>query len=153
MPRLRDRITGRPFDPGHGRHLLALQMGPTTGEGITVEQLAVSWAVRRDEMMREKHSPGWRPWAFWWFELGEVPPRRDGRPMEWEAIRLAELGELRDDELGALQERANEAKARIGTGSERVSGGSLEHGGCAVVSMDRQAVELYEAVCAARGGA
>ena len=67
-------------------------------------------------------------------------------PTDWgaQAIRLAEL---RADELEALRERANEAKLRIGTPRERISGGGLPHG----VSVDVRAVELFEDVTAAGG--
>jgi hypothetical protein len=61
--------------------------------------------------------------------------RRGGSDAE--AIRLAELGELRPDELAALHERANEAKTRIGTPSELLSDGK---------SLDRRCVGLYERV-------
>ena len=56
---------------------------------------------------------------------------------------MAELGELRADELAALRERANEAKLRIGTTRERSSDG---------VSMDARVVELFETVRTAAGG-
>jgi hypothetical protein len=80
---------------------------------------------------------GTRPWAWWVFDLGEEMPRGGWAA---EAIRLAELGELRDDELAALHERANEARLRIGIPREVLSDGH---------SMDRAAVELFEAVRAA----
>jgi hypothetical protein len=78
--------------------------------------------------------PGTRPWAYSVFDLGEEKPQ-DGSDAE--AIRLAELGELRPDELAALHERANEAKTRIGTPSELLSDGK---------SLDRRCVGLYERV-------
>jgi hypothetical protein len=52
-------------------------------------------------------------------------------------LRLAELSRLTDGELAALQERANEARLRIGTSREVLSNGD---------SLDRRAVELFEAV-------
>jgi hypothetical protein len=76
--------------------------------------------------------PGHRPWAYWKFELGENEPDGDDA-----AIRLAELGLLRDDEIAAITERANEARMRIGTPAEH-------HG--PNYWPDRDAVELHEAV-------
>jgi hypothetical protein len=55
---------------------------------------------------------------------------------------LAELGALTADELAALREEVNEARLRIGTDSERTSGGWRKHG----VSLDQQTVDLWEAV-------
>jgi hypothetical protein len=55
---------------------------------------------------------------------------------------------LRDDDLATLRERANEAKTRIGTDRERVSGGALGLSPQAY-SVDRRAVELQERVKAA----
>jgi hypothetical protein len=68
-----------------------------------------------------------------------MPPGGDAQ-----ALRLAELGELTDAELAALRERATEARLRIDTGRERVSGGNL--GSPGAVSLDRRAVELFERV-------
>jgi hypothetical protein len=47
----------------------------------------------------------------------------------------------------ALREAANEARLRIGTDSERFSGGGRVYG----VPVDKQAVELWERVKAALG--
>jgi hypothetical protein len=89
---------------------------------------------------------GTRPWGWWRFEIGEDPPRPDEAGVtdhrELEAVRLAELGELTSHELAALDEQANEARLRIGTDSERLSGGGREYG----VSMDQRDVDLWEAV-------
>ena len=140
MPRLRERLWRYEPPVNAGIDLL---MGPTDAPGeLTVDQLEVAWELERERMLREYRGPaGTRPWAFWWFNLGEEMPH------DWaaEAVRLAELGELRDDELAALRERANEAMLRIGTTRERVSGGGLPHG----VSVDARAVELFEALTAA----
>jgi len=57
-------------------------------------------------------------------------------------VRLAELGELRPDELAALGEGATEARLRVGTPRERISGGNRESG----VSVDAAAVALWDAV-------
>jgi hypothetical protein len=147
MPRLRELLWRHEPRVNASIDLL---MGPTDAPGeLTVDQLEVAWQIERDRLLSEyRGPPGTRPWAWWWFDLGEQQPH------DWaaEAVRLAELGELRDDELAALRERANEAKLRVGTPRERVSGGSLRYGGCAVVSVDRRAVELFEAVRTAAGG-
>jgi hypothetical protein len=47
------------------------------------------------------------------FEQGEDPPERDAG-----VVRLAELGELTDEEVAELAELANVAKTRIGTPGE-----------------------------------
>ena len=57
-----------------------------------------------------------------------------------QVIRLAELGQLSDEEIAELAEHAHEARARIGTTAERISGGH---------SCDAREVELYAAVKAA----
>jgi hypothetical protein len=118
----------------------------------TVEELELAWAARKDEIMATQRRDGRRPWAWWAFELGEEQPQErwnpDGGPggrIEGEGdetVRLAELGELTADELAALSEEANEAKLRIGTDSERISGGWRKYG----VSLDQQTVDLWEAV-------
>ena len=102
-------------------------------------------------MADHRPPPGSRPWGFWRFELGEEPPRPDDLTdhRELEAVRLAELGELNSSELAALHEKANEARLRVGTMSERISGGWREHG----VSMDQRDVDLWDAVERARGSA
>jgi hypothetical protein len=117
--------------------ILDLEIGPAEG-GLTVEELSVAWEVERAGVM-DRLRVGSRPWAYWWFELGEDKPRNTAA----EAVRLAELGELGAGELAALRERATEAGLRVGTPAERVSGGSLSGRG---VSMDARAVELWEAV-------
>jgi hypothetical protein len=73
----------------------------------------VAWELHGARLLAGYNGPpGTRPWAYWVFDLGEEKPQG-----EWdaEALRLAELGELRPDELAELHERANEAKTRIGT--------------------------------------
>jgi hypothetical protein len=64
-----------------------------------------------------------------------------------ETVRLAELGELTAAELAALHEAATEARLRIGTDSEKISGGWRQTPGA--VSMDARDVELWERVEAA----
>ena len=154
MARLRRAVKagrGRPVDT------FDLLMGPTAG-GPTAEELEVVWALRKDEIMATHRRDGRRPWAWWAFELGEEPPTERWNPGAGpggriegagdETVRLAELGELTADELAALREGANEAKLRIGTDSERISGGLRKHG----TSVDQRAADLWEAVRAARDG-
>jgi hypothetical protein len=91
--------------------------------------------------MRDYNGPvASRPWAWWVFDRGEEKPRSQVA----EAVRLAELGQLTDDELAVLRERADEARLRVGTARERVSGGSLTSPGA--ISMDQEAIALFEAV-------
>jgi hypothetical protein len=65
-----------------------------------------------------------------------------------ETVRLAELGELTAEELAALGEEANEARLRVGTDDEQISGGGRNTP--RAVSVDVRAVELWERVEAAR---
>jgi hypothetical protein len=117
--------------------LLALEIGPTTLDGFTEAQLKRGWTMFRPKLMPRHHygRPS-RPWGWWVFEAGEDKPRR----FDAEALRLAELGELLDDELAAVRERANEARLRVGTAAERISGGGRDSSGA--VSMDARAAEL-----------
>jgi hypothetical protein len=88
---------------------------------------------------------------------GGGPVLRRPGPVPWRSFvrhrdptSLAELGELRDDELATLHDRAIAAELRIGTDRERVSGGSLKTPGA--YSVDAREVELWEAVKAALAG-
>jgi hypothetical protein len=132
------RIVGRAIPMLDVEATLDLMMGPTAG-GLTVEQLEVAWEVHRDHMLANHNpNPGIRPWAYWKFDLGEnKPPTR-----YQEALRLAELDLLREDELVALQERANEASLRVGTPAEHISAFRLPN----EYRPDQEAVELWEAV-------
>jgi hypothetical protein len=105
-----------------------------------METLRAVWAIDRDQLLRAG-LVGTRPWALWAFDLGEERPRS----RHAEAVRLAELGVLAPDELAALEEAANEARMRVGTPREHISGS-----GSTAVSMDREAVELWDAVRGAR---
>ena len=137
MARLRDRFR---LDlkrlPGM---YLELMIGPVAGYCPTVDELAVAWELCGEDIMSDYEGPaGTRPWAYWAFDLGEPKPgSRDA-----EAVRLAELGLFEPGELAALRERANEARLRVGTPRERISGGNRESG----VSVDAAAVELWAAV-------
>ena len=134
----------------------ALLLGPLTGgparaglrgpDGLTDEQLAVGWQLKRDKIMAQTFapplSPGSRPWAFWRFEIGEDRPTDDWRARDVtlrhaSIVRLAELGLLTPDELAIFAERANEARIRIGTPRERFS-----H----TTPVDELDVELYAAI-------
>jgi hypothetical protein len=138
---------------------LALLLGPVRDDGLADADLELGWRYYGGQIMREDVGPaGTRPWGWWRFVAGEERPRRIWNPetrrsegIAAEAVRLAELGELRDDELAALRERANEARPRIGTPHERIAGGSLKRSPRAY-SVDARAVELLEAVEAAREG-
>jgi hypothetical protein len=123
-----------------------LSMGPSTMDRFTEPQLRRGWQVYGGELLREERPflSGTRPWGWWRFEAGEERPRPRGD----QTVRLAELGELRDEELAKLRERANEARLRVGTPHERVSGGALGLSPEAY-SVDAQAVELWERVEAA----
>jgi hypothetical protein len=133
------RITGRavPYEVV----LLDLMIGPTEPvqtEELTVKELELAWAAHGERMMRNQPGrPGEWPWAHWFFDLGEEMPASCAE----QVIRLAELGQLSDEEIAALAEHAHEA--RIGTTAERVSGGPGGH------SCDAREVELYAAVKAA----
>ena len=131
MPRRRGRLPMLPLGAG----VFDLELGP--GGGLTVDQLTILWDRDGAELMRDRTYDGRRPWAYWHFELGEDPPDRDQEP-----IRLAELGLLRDEEIVAITEHANEARARIGTGAEHYGGINGNE------RPDRKAVELGEALSA-----
>jgi hypothetical protein len=144
MPRFRDRVQLE-LD---GDLALGLLIGPVRGDGLTDEVLEAGWWLHRATLMAYPRITATRPWGYWRFELCELPP---GAAVDAETLRLAELGDLTADELAALREKGNEAKLRIDTGRERVSGGSLKYGSRAV-SLDQRDVELFEAVRAAIGG-
>lgn len=121
--------------PAKNIDALELIIGPTEGK-YTEEQLEVAWRANREEVLADlstgRSVPGFRPWAYWKFELAEEPHQ------DHEPIRLAELGLLRDEEIAAIAERANEARARIGSTAEHVTA-------------DVEVVKLYEAVKRALG--
>jgi hypothetical protein len=121
-------LRGATLPPDDFRVTLALIGGPA-GPEFTEEDLRLAWETYGEDLTLR--SPGTRPWAYWRFELGEDPPDGDDA-----AIRLAELGLLRDDEIAAIAERANEARARIGTAAEHYGPNYRP---------DHDAVELHEA--------
>lgn len=135
---------------------MALNIGPTTWDNFSDEDLRVGWEHHRERLMAQGVDvPGRRPWGWWFFEAerdehltpypldpeGSVEERSKAidayyrEPVVW----LAEHGHLRDDEIAAIAERANEAKLRVGTDAERTGSGGVDR-------PDRRAVELYEAV-------
>jgi hypothetical protein len=145
MPRYRDRrFQGNPatdFDLG-----LSLLIGPITG-GPSEEDLELVWELRGEQLAADHFRAGTRVWGWWRFVA------REEKPADWDAetVQLAELGELTPDEVAAIAEKANEARLRIGTGRERLSGAGRQptprRDG--LVSVDQPAVALYEAVLAA----
>jgi hypothetical protein len=148
MPRWRGRRPCRVPD------LLTLMIGPSSVDGFTEAELEFGWERHGRELLEGNTRPGARPWGWWRFVAGEDQPRdrwnsEIGQVEDYglETIRLAELGELSDDELAAIRERANEGRARIGSDDERISGGWRNTSGA--VSLDVQAVELCNAVQAA----
>ena len=129
--------------PDEADAMLDLIIGPVQG-GLSEKQLEVAWEAYGEEIMGwQRPGEPWRPLGYWRFVLGEYPPR----PRDSETIRLAELGELSDEEIAAIAEKANEARLRIDTDGERISGGNRDTPGAGFP--DREAVELYEAVTAA----
>jgi hypothetical protein len=135
-------VRGTTLPPKDVGTTLALLVGPIEGDA-TEEELELAWEAYGEELMGNigagRSAPGFRPWAYWRFELGQEPP-------DDEAIRCAELGLIREDEIAAIAERANEARARIGTAAEHISGdGSYRP--------DVEAVQLHEGVKRALGRA
>ena len=55
--------------------------------------------------------PGFRPWAFWAFEVGEEEPETEEERM----VRLAELDLLTEEELAELAERRTWTDINDGT--------------------------------------
>jgi hypothetical protein len=152
MPRVRGRL-----DPTGRSPTFDLLIGPTDAPGeYTIEELELLWERHGPEIMAGPHGRhgGTRPWAWWVFEAGEEQPSPvwDSETRQWEGegdetVRLVELGELTDAELAALREQANEARLRMGTRAERISGGWRDMAGAVLV--DAEAVDLWERVEAA----
>jgi hypothetical protein len=83
----------------------ALVLGPEGFSEVTLEMLQTGWLAARDALLescRRNPNPAWRPWGWWAFEAGEPQPNSE----EDEAARLAQLGELREEELSELEHRA-----------------------------------------------
>jgi hypothetical protein len=120
---------------------LGLVIGPTEGDGLSDEDYELGWHYHGARILEEYVGPfATRPWGWWAFEAGEpMPAGRDAERSGWSNWVN------RDDELAALRERTNEARLRIGTSRERVSGGALGLTPEAF-SVDARAVELLERV-------
>jgi hypothetical protein len=104
------RFRGAAVPPNDVGVTMDLILGPS-GSTFAEDELELAWEAYGEELMGDfatgRSLPGMRPWAYWKFELGEDPP--DDDPV----VRLAELGLLRDEEVAAIAERANEARMRI----------------------------------------
>jgi hypothetical protein len=138
---------------------MALQIGPTTEDDLSDEDMRVAWEHHRDRLMAQGSKlPGSRPWGWWAFEAGRdehllpYPSRSEEESAEERSkaldayafepvLWLAEHGHLRDDEIAALAEDANVARTRVNT--------PAEHYGPSYFP-DRRAIELYERVSAIR---
>ena len=92
---------------------------------FTDEQAEVAWSAYGPQIMSEwpRDKPGFRPWAFWEFEVREKPDYEDY------VIRLAELGLLFEEEIASLAKKRRWRD--INTGVEHV---------------DDEATEFYERV-------
>ena len=114
----------------------------------TVDQLRAAWeALPNQTNGLNRRNLGRRPWAYWCFELAEERP--DGPE---ETVRLAELGELSSEEVAALRERGTEARLRVGTPAEQISGGNIIDGkpsSPSTYSLDQHTANLWERVEAA----
>lgn len=77
-------VLGGTWDPAHTRF-------------ASDEDRRVVWHRHRDRLLAQQW-PGHRPHAWWAYEAGEDRPHRRHGPFA-QAVRLAELGELTDDEV------------------------------------------------------
>ena len=71
-------------------------------------ELERGWTVYGAELVSSlvgRSVPGTRPWGYWKFDLKEQEPDEP-------ALRLAERGLLRDDEVAAIAARAKEGRRR-----------------------------------------
>jgi hypothetical protein len=135
MPRL---VSGYRTLTAHPRDVrLVLTVGPPGPGAVDDDDLRAGWELFGADLVAGAGDCQ-RPWGYWTFELGEGQPRNPADAV----VRLAELGELTSGELAALEERANEARLRVGTGRELLSGGNAKSG----VSLDAAAVALWERV-------
>jgi hypothetical protein len=122
-----------------------------------------AWEQRRESILADYIRPpyvGRRPWAFWRFDCGRDPRViKDPGPW-WRAddkdayadeldrfhnepiIYLARHDYLTDRELDAIEQRADEARPRIGTPAEHIGSGGIDRA-------DRRRVKLADAVSAA----
>jgi hypothetical protein len=131
----------------HGTELtveleIALTIGPMPLlDDFTEEDLEIAWRIHGAAIMSgSERRHGSRPGAWWIFDKGSEPP-----PMEPGAkeLRLAELGELSEQEREDLAKRAAEAR-------QRIEGGNFNYvatgGGKRTRDFEREHVEIHEAV-------
>jgi hypothetical protein len=119
-------------------------MGRFIGPDASAEipHLEMVWHAEGDRLLASWHQTtpaaraGLRPWAFWRFEVGEDPPEET----KAEALRLAQLGLLTDDEHDVLRSRAEAAQQRISTDAQQIGADFYK---------DRMDAELWDAVLAA----
>jgi len=122
---------------------MALEIGPIPAldEEFSDEDLELGWRLFGGEIMETcERRHGSRPWGWWTFETEEGPPPFEPGAKE---IRLAELGELTDEELGELEQRASDARALIDSGRPRAY---ISTGAEGPIDIERDAVDLYERV-------
>jgi hypothetical protein len=77
---------------------------------------------------------GSRPWGWWTFETEEGPPPLEPGAKE---VRLAELGELTDEEYAHLRDRADSAREIIDSGKPR---GYIATGGGKRLDFEQEAM-------------
>ena len=118
---------------------LMLGPGPLSVD-LDAEDLAVGWRIHGAEIMAGwQRQHGSRPWGWWVFEKGEEPPPREPGANE---IRLAELGELTEEECAALAKRAAEARAQLETGVKYY----VATGAGRRLDFEQQAIDRWERV-------
>ena len=93
--------------------VMELTAGPYIETAFSSEEVRTRQYLRhRTVLLTEYGCHGRRPWAWWMVERGESrPPLRraeEGHPWPWdaEAVRLKEMGELRDEEREYLDKTA-----------------------------------------------
>jgi hypothetical protein len=105
---------------------------------FTEAELGRGWRVYGRELVEQaltSSSPCWRPWGWWEFEARREQPEDDNAAV----VFLAERGERTAQELAWIAERADQARPRIDTPFEHISGDGRYR-------PDVEAVELHEAV-------
>lgn len=116
-----------------------LVVGPLPLCEYTDEELKAGWALLKDKIMRNGRKHGNRPWAWWVYEQGGDPPPLERGASE---VRLAELGELTDEELAELAKRAADAEAVLESGIKCY----VSTGGGRQINIEQDAIDLYERV-------
>ena len=111
------------------------------GTTVSPTRTSVAWEIHGAKIMEGRElRHGSRPWGWWVFEKGEEPPPLEPGANE---IRLAELGELSEEEIADLARRAAEAKAIIDSGKPR---GYVSTDGGGPIDIEQDAVDLWERV-------